>query len=291
MPFYWRKEPEVDRLLRKKGRRKIRRPKHTSLFQKIKHISLTFLRLFTILLAIGIVSFVLRTFYFFILESDYFRVEKIIIEGVNEETKKELATLIGAKSLENTNIFRISTSSLKKTITEKMPKLADVEVKKLYPSKILITARVRKPLVYLGTKDLFLIDREGVVIEQIKKASEELPDLPFITGIDPGALQLGKPVKNQLIFCALEVLIVLKRGNLALYNKISEINVDEQKGLTIVLLDKTKIRLGYRNLRQQLAYLDAFLRRIKDTDRIEYVDFRFKDQIVYMPSKQESVAQ
>ncbi len=283
MAFYWNKQSEVDNLLRGRKKKRVRRPRRASLYQRLKDGFFAFLRLCAILVIVGITGFVARSFYFFLLESNYFRINEVIIHGVGSDVQREIEHIIGSKYLLEENIFKVSAASMESMLRGKMPQLGNVEVKKLYPSKIIISARERKPFMYVGTRDIFKVDSEGVVIAQVSCGQQEVPDLPFLTGVAPADVKLGEAIEDDLAVCALEVLMILKRANPGLYEEVSEINVDSQKGLTIVLLNNVHIKLKPRELRKQLAALDTFIRRIGDTGAIAYADFRFNDQIVYSP--------
>ena len=291
MPVYSGKDAKIDRLLGNKKRKRARDVKRTPLAERLKRVAVTFFRLFMVLLVICLIAFIGRAFYYFLYESNYFCVKEVVIEGVTNDVRKEISAVIGEKIIHNENIFNIGAKHMKTDIESKMPKLADVDVRKIYPSTVFIFARVRKPVVYVGAKDLYLMDKQGVIIETINRADKGLPDLPFITGIKMTAVELGKPVDDPMIVSALEVLIILKKANPEIYKNISEINVDAQKGIFIVLVNGSELRFSKQNLRRQLASLDAFIRRIHDISTVQYADFRFQEQIVYKPRMEGAVAQ
>lgn len=291
MPVYTGKDAKIDRLLGNKKRKRGRDTKRRPFGERLKHVAVTFFRLFMALLVICLIAFIGRAFYYFLYESTYFSVKQVVIEGVTDDVRKEISSVIGEKLILNENIFNIRAKLMKAIIESKMPKLADVDVRKIYPSTVFIFARVRKPVVYVGAKDLYLMDRQGVIIESINRAEKGLPDLPFVTGIKTTAVELGKPVDDPMIVSALEVLIVLKKANPEIYKDISEVNVDFHKGISIVLVNGSELRFSKQNLRRQLASLDAFIRRIKDITTVQYADFRFQEQIVYKPRVEGAVAQ
>ena len=291
MAFYFGKEAKVDKLLRESRRERKKRGKKVSFLRRCVMLAMAFLRLFALLAALCLVGFLGRAFYFFLMESNFFRITYVEIEGVKKETSKEVAAVLNIDKLVGSNYFSVSVNGLTEKLATHMPKLADIRISKVPPRQIVVYARERKPIVYIGAKDLFLMDRQSVVIEKISRTRDDLPDLPFITGVNPSAVELGKPVEDRLVLAALETLVVLKRANEKVYLEVSEVNVDKQEGLTLVLLNGTKMKFKPENLRSQLASLDMFLKEFKNTATFEYVDFRFKDQIVYMPRQQPVAAQ
>ncbi len=275
------------RLKKKAGsskKKKRRKQQPLTFAERFKRTTMTFVRLVAVLAVICLVAFIGRAFYYFLLESEYFRVEEVVIDTEDAETTHEISELVGAEFLKDQNIFRVSTESLKNLLETEMPKLADVQVKKVYPSTLKISARVREPLVYVSAKNIYLIDKEGMVIEKIGRAETDLPDLPFISGLESSKVQRGRKITDDLLATSLEVLIILKKVKPRICSKISEINANEEQGLTVVMLDGTKLYFHSDDIRCQLAALETFLQRIEGMNNLLYADFRFEDQIVYKPA-------
>lgn len=281
MAFYWNRQSELSKIIRRKGAKTFKPPRHYSFAKRIQQIALSFLRLLALLLVIVFFAFVGRAFYFYLLESGYFRIAELSIEGVKEQTKEEISQVIQEEQLLKQNIFRISTESLKARLSKQMPKLTDIEVKKIYPSRLLIRARERKPVVYIAARDLYLMDDEGVIIENITHLKQDWPDLVFITGVNPKDCRLGEPINDPLLASALEVLGILKKANFNLFSEVSEINLNRPDGITILLTNGAELRISKQHIREHLPLVEAFLEQFKDTNRLKYADFRFKDQIVY----------
>lgn len=283
MAFYWKhKDLKPNKVFHRQDEDRDKKTRNYVWLRRIKYIVVSFLRLLIALLIIGIFAFIVRAFYFYLLESEYFRIKEINIDGVKKQTREEIAAVIDEKGLMEKNIFRVSVSELKEKLNTNLPKLTDLEIKKIYPATIFITARERKPVVYISAKNLYLMDKEGVIIEQVKQANKDMLDLVFITGVNQKDIKLGAQLNDPLIAAALEILFVLQKTNFSLLQQLSEINISRPNTLILILSNGTELRLNRQDVRKQLAILEAFLNRIKETNTLKYADFRFKDQIVYV---------
>lgn len=283
MAFYWKhKDLKPNKVFHRQDEDTDKKTRNYVWLRRIKYIVVSFLRLLIALLIIGIFAFIVRAFYFYLLESEYFRIKEINIDGVKKQTREEIAAVIDEKGLLVKNIFRVSVSELKEKLSTNLPKLTDIEIKKIYPATIFITARERKPVVYISAKNLYLMDKEGVIIEQVKQANKDVLDLVFITGVNQKDIKLGAQLNDPLIAAALEILFVLQKTNYSLLQQLSEIHFSRPNTLILILSNGTELRLNRQDVRKQLAILEAFLNRIKNTNTLKYADFRFKDQIVYV---------
>ncbi len=283
MAFYWKhKDLKPNKVFHRQDEDTDKKTRNYVWLRRIKYIVVSFLRLLIALLIIGIFAFIVRAFYFYLLESEYFRIKEINIDGVKKQTREEIAAVIDEKGLLVKNIFRVSISELKEKLSTNLPKLTDIEIRKIYPATIFITARERKPVVYISAKNLYLMDKEGVIIEQVKQANKDVLDLVFITGVNQKDIKLGAQLNDPLIAAALEILFVLQKTNYSLLQQLSEIHISRPNTLILILSNGTELRLNRQDVRKQLAILEAFLNRIKNTNTLKYADFRFKDQIVYV---------
>ncbi|MCX7767128.1 MAG: cell division protein FtsQ/DivIB, partial [Candidatus Sumerlaeia bacterium] len=265
MAFYWKhKDLKPNKIFHRQDEGIDKKTRYYVWIRRIKYIVLTFLRLLIALILIGFFAFIVRAFYFYLLESEYFRIKEVNIDGVKKQTSEEIAGIIDAKGLMEKNIFRVSVSELKERLTTNLPKLTGIEVKKIYPATIFITARERKPIAYISARKLYLMDKEGVIIEQVRQAHQEMLDLVLITGVDQKDIKLGAQLNDSLIATALEIIFVLQKTNYALLQNLSEIHITRPNTLSLILSNGTELRLSRQDVRKQLAILEAFLNRIKD---------------------------
>lgn len=118
------------------------------------------------------------------------------------------------------------------SIVKSFPYVKEVLVEKIFPTTVSIVIRGRKPVCVslFDTNEVsvpFAVDAEGRIFE-LGTAVKEF-DLPVISGITVPKLELNAqlPVLYQPV---LEDLQLLQEQQPVIYNRISEISVDEKNG-------------------------------------------------------------
>ena len=109
-----------------------------------------------------------------------------------------------------------------------------------WPASLTIHVKERRSLAYLASQHGFLdIDATGTVtaISRNLKSMEA----PLITGYKAGRVYPGSQLGDSGVHGVLEYLVSLNRET---RDKISEVNISPQKGVTVITLDNIKIRLG-----------------------------------------------
>ena len=148
---------------------------------------------------------------------------------------------------------------------------------------IKITVEERTPLAVVTGERLSYIDEHGVVLpSSISKAIYDLPvlsGLPVEEKMTPGTIVEREEVQEALLF-----LSVLKQVNREMFHRISEVRV---RGSNDILLTSAEsgvpIILGRGGLADKIARLEAFWAlevAERGTQQLEYIDLRYKDQVV-----------
>jgi cell division septal protein FtsQ len=157
----------------------------------------------------------------------------------------------------------------------KNPWIKEVSLKKQLPGTLLIDIEEAVPMALLRIKrKLYLIDREGGILERIK--GDSMLFLPVIKGISP---------KNEKgISEALKLVDVLMKRNIFADRESVEIGL-ETYGLTMNI-DGEFIKVGYGEYSKKYEMwveLEPEIR--KKSVPIKYVDLRFKDSVIVKPLK------
>ncbi len=98
--------------------------------------------------------------------SDYFKVKEIIFEG-NSHYSYESFNDISKKYL-GKNIFEVKKKSLEDSLIINFYWLKSVDLKKVFPDKLIIRVYERKPFIIINySKSFYLLDEEGVIIEKL----------------------------------------------------------------------------------------------------------------------------
>jgi cell division septal protein FtsQ len=172
------------------------------------------------------------------------------------------------------------------------PWVADVALRRVLPGTVELFISERRPvgLCRLGD-DLFLVDREGTVIDEFGPKYVEF-DLPIIDGLvraPDTARPTIDPARAELAARVIESLAA--RRDLA--KRISQIDVRDIRDAVVLLDDDPALlHLGDERFPERLqAYLDlapALRERVPD---IDYVDLRFDERVYVRPAGgRESVA-
>ena len=128
-----------------------------------------------------------------------------------------------------------------------------------WPASLEIQIKERRSLAYLASQHGFLdIDATGTVttISRNLKSMEA----PIITGFKAGRVYPGTQLSDPAVHGVLEYLVSLNKET---RDKISEVNLHPQQGVTVITLDNIKIRLGnLERLREKARLTQDILQEI-----------------------------
>jgi len=268
----------VEKLIRKQ---RIRRrsgylmPQRTG---RLLRLSLKVLCALLILGAVGLVGFNVYRFGI----SPYFEIRKLVITGVSESVAAEIRALTRLEANRGINLLFLREDRIRENVL-KHPRIETAAVAKYYPNALMIHARERQPVAVVACGALYLIDRDGYVLDTVGNLDRGQTQFPFITGVSPDQIVLGQPIPTKAVCRALDLVECLRASSSPLARTLSEIRIGRDEDLTIVLAGGVEVRLGTAEFADRLAALDLFAGRYRNFVSLEYVDLRFENQIIYRP--------
>ncbi len=203
-------------------------------------------------------------------------VTEIVFIGNHHLKNEELSAL--CKIRKKSELFGVSGRDIYQGLKQS-PWIKDAVVRKELSGLVLIKVTERLPVALLSIADKpFLIDNEGIVLEQMKEGSILL--LPVIKGIDP--------VRNRETYAgAVRFAGVLYDKRVVSYNGDVEITGQKPEDLSLKI-DNIVIKVGMGDFEKKLERL-AFVRDEiqKRNITVECIDLRFANKIIVKPVSQE----
>jgi cell division septal protein FtsQ len=219
-------------------------------------------------------------FYRFAFRSNYFELKKLVITGVSDDVAAELRALTELEPNHGVNLLLIRSKRVREILLHH-PRIASARVAKHYPNALVIHAAERVPVAIVAGGALYVIDREGCVLDRIAELDRSQSQFPYITGVDPEDLVFGQPIPNPAVVRALDLHDCLRIACPRVLARLSEIRIGKDQGLTMILVGGVEVRLGAADFAKALARLDLLVRQRPNLDSVEYIDLRFDEQIVY----------
>ena len=218
-----------------------------------------YLALLILLTSVGVVIA------WFVLTIPYFCITKVEVKGAERLSKEVI--LKWAAIPRQSSIFRVNLKDVSERITL-ASKIKQAEVRRIFPSTLLILIQERSPFAYLKKESrIFEIDEEGVLIGE----AVEKQHLPLITG--PGV----SPDEAQKIEMGVKILASFQKSGLPL----SRIDIINENSLVGYLEKGPRVYLGEDHLLDYLSYLPLILQDANKVDRrVKYLDLRFNQQVV-----------
>lgn len=209
-------------------------------------------------------------------------VSKIAVRGNVRLSSGEVQAL--TDGLRGSSILLADLDAYRAKLLES-PWVADVAMRRVLPATVEVFISERRPvgLCRLGD-DLFLVDRQGTVIDQFGPQYVEF-DLPIIDGLvraPDAARPTIDPARAELAARVIESLSA--RRDLA--RRISQIDVRDVRD-AVVLLDDDPALLHVgddRFLERLQAYLDLAPTLRERVPDIDYVDLRFEERVYVRPA-------
>ncbi len=215
------------------------------------------------------------------------RVQRVTVEGNRIVETAEIMQLVRIQK--NTQLQDIDLTAIRKDILSHHF-IKDAVVERDLPATLKITITERLPLAIVNSAEILYLDEDGVVLPH--SISKQLFDLPVLSGISPEiALAPGGTINNPDVHEALQILAASKLVNKELYHLISEVRL--RSGGDIVLYAAewgVPIIFGRGDIANKLVRLEAFwndIVREKGSQRLQYVDLRFDDQVVVRWNQKE----
>ncbi len=215
------------------------------------------------------------------------RVQRVTVEGNRIVETAEIMQLVRIQK--NTQLQDIDLTAVRKDILSHHF-IKDAVVERDLPATLKITITERLPLAIVNSAEILYLDEDGVVLPH--SISKQLFDLPVLSGISPEiALAPGGTINNPDVHEALQILATSKLVSKELYHLISEVQL--RSGGDIVLYAAewgVPIIFGRGDIANKLVRLEAFwndIAREKGSQRLQYVDLRFDDQVVVRWNQKE----
>ena len=207
-----------------------------------------------------------------------FKVSEADITGLFYLEKDALDTQL--EDLKGENIVFLNKQKYKETFLANSY-VKEVEIKRKYPNKLLVTIKERAPVALLVTSDGFIQISEDSIFLDIRQSPGSY-DLPLVTGIELYAIPgVGKKIENLALE---EALKIISGSNRILMDKIAEINIENDRIIAYTRNGIIVLLGGAEDIDNKLKILEGIMEDIVDVtisvSEIEHIDLRFKGTYV-----------
>ncbi len=226
---------------------------------------------------LGSLGFLGMNLYQYLQTMGSLNVSEIRISGCTHTTESELLELAGVNF--QASLLTLDLAGITHRLS-KNPWLEKVQVKRDWSRKaLIIEVQERVPRALILLEDLYFLDARGKAFKRAE--GKDRLDLPILTGLPPKEVREDDPGASELIRQALDFLAVLKEGKTFTVREISEINLSRSKGITLVALNGTSIRLGCGEFAEKIARLEKILPDLEQKlKQVEYVDLNYPKKVV-----------
>jgi len=198
--------------------------------------------------------------YVHLLGDSYFRVREIAVEGGRKIPKETLLSLTVMEGMPN--LFSVRLKEVVKRL-ESHPWIEQVQVRKVFPDKILIQVDERKPMAIVQLDELYYVDTQGEIFSPVRDRDEY--NYPYLTGLSRRVLEKDPEEAKRLIAKALEFLRIVGQEKMPPLGEISEIHMEAVFGIRcFTKVEGVEIRMGWEDFGEKLRRLSliwADLRR------------------------------
>jgi len=260
---------------------RVRRRVGSGVSRRVGSFFVRIAKIFGVLVGLALAGGLGFYLYRFIL-SDYFELKKLAITGVSGNVAAEIRALTKLEPNQRINLLFVKEKVVRETVL-KHPRIRSAVVRKWYPNALMIEGHERQPVAVVPCGALYLIDRDGYVLDTASSLDQVQGQYPFITGINADQIVLGQPIPTKAVSRALDLFACVRDVSPALAKTMSEVRVGEDEGLTLVLSGGVEVWFGTGEFVDRLAALDLFAQKRRNLELLEYIDLRFKNQIVYRP--------
>jgi cell division protein FtsQ len=200
------------------------------------------------LLLLFLLFFIGHHVYVHLLGDPFFRVRMCVVEG-NRKISKE--TILSIAELEGMpNLFTLRLRELAKRL-ESHPWVEQVQVRKVFPNKLLICIDERKPIAILQLEELHYIDTKGVIFATV--GERDPYSYPFLTGLTREVLEKDPVEAKHLIMKALEFLKIVDKEKVFPQEEISEVHMEKTFGIEyFTKTEGVEVRMGWDHFGEKL---------------------------------------
>jgi len=189
--------------------------------------------------------------YSYLLSMPYFEIKEVSVRGLKELTEKDILSLAAISPQQN--LLAVNTEDLVKRVSAN-PWVKNIYAGRELPNRLVLEVRERNPVAMVRqASDFYLMDNEGFIFKKLGKGDEV--DLPILTGID------GKEKgKSKLLLSTLNLLKAMSAsGRYNYLGAISEVNVDDVFGLSLLTDAGLYLKLGKDNYENKLKQLNVVM--------------------------------
>lgn len=230
-----------------------------SLSKVIKYILIT-------LLALSIVSLL-------IMFNNFFQIKEIEVLTPTNET-----IIDGIENLKKENILLLSIEKSEKLLTLQNAKIKQINIKKIYPSKLLITISIYDPIALLEVNSgYFALGEDGRVLYKKKDADKNLPVIHYYQKFAFTTGAPGEMISYQDVTLSLHLLKISRDIGL----HVDSIDIT---GLSMIAFNLSNKKILFATQKDELIQeyeLETIIKRFKLEGRdFKYLDLRFDKPVI-----------
>lgn len=241
---------------------------------KVTRIFHLWLKCTLISLCIVSISFTSIVLYKKILQSPYFQIKKIQVEGCMKHTPAQILYLAGITP--PVNLLSLDLKHICQCM-ENSPWIESAKVKRILPDQLEISIIERKAAALINLNQLYLVDKKGTVFKKAEK--EDGLTFPILTGVTWENLMQHQHLYTPLITQALTLMELFEKEGIPLAT-ISEIHLDITFGLTVFTTHHaTQIKMGFSPFQEKCKHLCAILHDLEQKNLLpQTIDLNYSNK-------------
>ena len=252
-------------VLKKQAVKRKRKPKTSSkTWRATRFLFATSFKFSCLLVGLVLISLFFLYLYQNLLTSPYVRLERVIVNGVDEKLKHALLKMSELKP--DTSLLSVRMDELKQKM-EEHPWIRSVNLEKRFPHTLVIEAKKEKPCAIVVMNGLHYMNRWGKIFRKVDKGGSM--DFPLVTGITTSESDGEK----QLQLAASVLRLLEAEQGLWSQSQLSEIHVEKTGHISLYFLSlPAVIELEGTQLEKKMADLKRLVKHLKKSGRIHMVE-------------------
>lgn len=238
-------------------------------------------------IALNIIIIALFIFVAFLLtkaylhRSDYFRLSKIEIKDTlfDQRSLNSIRSRI-MNAYHGKSVFELNLKAIAQALQASYPDAKDISVALALPDKIVVSLKLRKPVLLVKSDKLYPVDEEGVMLPVSDPAL--IRWVPSVEGVQVRPEdRKNKVIVSRNLTVAIGFLRNVKGIKAITDCGIESVDVRDLSNILFYLRNGIEVRIGSENFKDRLIVL---AKTLKDPrlmmDRIKYIDLRFGDAVI-----------